>query len=1273
MDLGFSNENIAGKKSFLRGTVFTSNGPSKVTLPYISIGQQEQVHVADFRKLVEAAAKGNRDPRAWELYLRRHQHTLLKQGFILAAENKRIDPVSAAEETFRRLGFNEFESMRARFVTSSNIPLDQKAIDRHTKYLLDQAAGGDRAKNARSPFTNFDANKGMIKQVDTDLTGYYHLERGKEGTHNILYINDVMGGSIVTDMDADEANVMIMRQRNAEGKVLREELVSLKEPITQAMFRFRSLQTSPEVGSFDKKDLFNISSIEIGRKLDPHNFREVSPGKLGTRIYASEEAAGQYSVLGDLYRMRGSKFSNVEAVRDISTKELQDPLTGIITNLHDLQAMYSAAIEVNDLKINDPSKYKERLLLTQKMAAEQLEKARNEGKTRATHKKFFDFYEGAMGDVVGRNGSYNQSLEMLLQTDAVSRKMVDASNPNRLFDVEIRMKALRGGQGNIQDRGILDTFNMMLQHNQLLFKTNSITDMKHSDAVDLLNQLTSVGGSAGDTMRNVFGATSIDDFQKRTRTLAEAVLNKKTKAVEQIQYDPGNTILKRLMKAGVVDLEGINTPSKYIRQDLLGTGYTDEVYGLMFKGLDDVVDHPFGANNVFEIPLIGNMGTRDEFNRINLRNPIEQIEQLLEESATKSMRSFMDTTGFHSHTSIGNALINGHNGKSQTFRDQLMSAYGLTNDVDAAALGREILAGGHESAQHLEIVKRFNLMHNKSAYSAIRQETDKILEAHGFKTMNPVRIIDGKIVDIEEADMMRAATTVGVDMRVYDPNLEMMADTAANYAEDIGGIHMKSTSSMNNRVMQFRLGAEARSFAPLGLNQGIGVVSAKSASRAANISKQIGGGGIMLGELNVAFGDSQVAHPLFSMYDLTADVGTKRADEGLILVSETFRDKLLDKVMTANKVGPNLTEEEFFSTGRDSFVKNMMSGFEGEADSTLPLSEQRAASEQGYSSLFDSMYERVENGGTARYVLTEEGKNFHTSQTLKLDSLWGNKAVSVVHGDFGVDPTGRPIDIFVSMNQVRSRESMGQTYGAVLETAVRSGRLDPTQYPEIFEQSGGDWRVIARESLEGLEEVYASALEKSQYGGSINFGGESKAVNMFHAYMDDVAVSAVHADRYATKEVNTFLRSNSALKVMGQMSHIAETLAASDVGQGVVGAGLQIAVATVAQQLQKGATQIIGHSNQTMTHANFMGASRRIMAEATGKAAALAETAADQAASAMNSPKSAVGAALNGGQAAAEHAVKTGRINPAVPIIGGVGLAGYGLTSKGRQEKKGYL
>jgi len=1272
MDLDFSNENIAGKKSFLSGTVFTNSGLSKVKLPYISIGQQEQVHVTEFRKLVEAAAKGNRDPRAWELYLRRHQHTILKQGFILAAENKRIDPVSAAEDTFRRLGFNEFESMRVRFVTSSNIPLDQKAIDRHTQYLLDQAAGGDRAKNARSPFTNFDAKKGVIKQVDTDLTGYYHLERGKEGTHNILYINDVMGGSIVTDMDADEANVLIMRQRAADGKIVREELISLKEPITQAMFRFRSLQTAPGVGDFNKKDLFNISSIDIGRKLDPHNFREVAPGKLGTRIFSSEEAAGQFSVLGDLYRLRGSKLSNVEAVRDIATKELQDPLTGIITNLHDLQAMYAAAIEVNDLKTNDPAKFQERLLLTQKMAAEQLENAKNSGKTRATHKKFFDFYESAMGDIVDRNGSYNQSLELLLQTDAVAKKMVDASNPNRLFDVEIRMKALRGGQGNIQDRGILDTFNMMLKHNQLLFKTNSISNMSHADSLDLLNTLTSIGGSTENTMRDVFGAASIDDFQKRTRTLAEAVLNKKTKAVEQIEYDPANTILKRLMKAGVVDLESINIPSKYARQDLLGTGYTNEVHGLMFRGLDGVIDHPFGADNVFEIPLIGNMGIREEGNRIKFRNPIEHIEQLLEESSTNSMRSFMSTTGFYSHTSIGNALINGHNGKSQVFREQLMSAYGLTNEVDASALGREILAGGHESAQHMEIIKRFNLMHNQSAFSAIKQQTDKILEAHGFKTMNPVRIIDGNIVDIGEADMMRAATTVGVDLRVTDPNLEMMADTAANYAEEVGGIHMKSTSSMNNRVMQFRLGAAAGSFAPIGLNQGIGVISAKSASRAANISKQIGGGGIMLGELNVAFGDSQVAHPLFSMYDLTADVGTKRADEGLILVSESFRDKLLEKVMSANKIGPNLTEEEYFTTGRESFVKNMMSGFEASPDSFLTEGEQRAASADSYSSLFDRMYERVENGDKVRYVLTEEGKNFHTSQTLKLDSLWGNKAVSVVHGDFGVDPTGRPIDIFVSMNQVRSRESVGQTYGAVLETAVRSGRLDPTQYPEIFEQSGGDWRVIARESVEGLENVYADALEKARYGATISFGGEHNAVNMFHAYMDDIAVSAVHADKYATKEVNTFLRSNSALKVMGQMSHIAETLASSDVGQGVVGAGLQIAVATVAQQLQKGASQVIGHSNQTMTHASFMASSRRIMAEATGKAAALAETAVEQASTGMNAPKSAVGAVMNSGQAAAEHAVKTGKINPAIPIVGGLGLAGYGLANS-RRKKEGYL
>ena len=172
-----SFEEFAGKKSFLRGDIFTANGYVNVTLPYISIGEQEESHVAEFKKLIEKTTKGAQDPRAWELYVRRHHNKLIQHALITAAEAKRVDPIAAAENTFRKLGFNEFERVRVKSVTTPPPPIDPEAMARDLKYRMDLAAGGERAKNARSPFTNFDPNKGAVKQVDTDLNGYYLLEK----------------------------------------------------------------------------------------------------------------------------------------------------------------------------------------------------------------------------------------------------------------------------------------------------------------------------------------------------------------------------------------------------------------------------------------------------------------------------------------------------------------------------------------------------------------------------------------------------------------------------------------------------------------------------------------------------------------------------------------------------------------------------------------------------------------------------------------------------------------------------------------------------------------------------------------------------------------------------------------------------------------------------------------------------------------------------------------------------------------------------------------
>jgi len=1120
----------------------------------------------------------------------------------------------------RRHGY-EIEILRAKVIASTTgIPLHKKALQQHQAYLAGngQHPLGELRKSPIDPYKN--------------TKGYYHIERDKNG-NNVIYLNDIQAGAMVVDMDGDELTATIARKRDKSGNIIEEFMIPVKEPLLQNLPVFRNINYEKGV-NFDKTKLFGkftgLNFGDLGDRLDPDSIKSAFSNELSSR---------KYSVVGDFLRAYDKPESragfggvrNLDAVRKyIAEKSLAANETGIFTIAHDQRAIITNLYELHRMREAEPNKYLSMLKEQQEAARAQLEILRRESNKTAKviGGKAFGVYN-AQGELIQANEetflesmlhfsddpTKNLNLRRKTEIDYISKHMLD--DPERLDDIEVRSLKV-GRNANAISRSdalsIVDTFKEYV-NDPLLMRVKTITQLNDRIHASLISSLVSKTDDETffDVTNRAFLNVNIDDIQTRKGDIEPR---------SPINYGDYSgrrqgTTLGRLSQVPVVDnkpliqfqelngFEGIVT-ADHLKDNI---NYRPAPLAITIRNAQGQVVAPqiggSNGNDITQVSLFGNIASPSN-GGVALHNRREylatELERRLQEQYGNT-RQFGDTSGELEFHTILQRLTQ----DSDTKR-QIASSYGIDpNNIDqvnsfSRTMRQKLETAGAGSALHQEIALKYDVTHRGAMLTTIQKHLNDIISHANGLTDAAVEIDPntGYIKAANPLDVRRVSARYGLDVRGQNLSPEVKTDTIMQALHSFGGFISKNTSSGSDRYMQMAFGSAPGDIRTVGMDLRY-FTPLEQAKRQTDIQRQMAGG-IRLGKARMVLADTEIPLEYFRMTDPNASMGLKRPDEGVILMSRSFRDRSIEQIKTKLQIGPTLTQDKLGGSMED-YVAYMLGDRQLANGRRLTrLEEQHLRTK--FQKEFMGMWDKKQIGGNTIYHLNEKGMDTTLNRVFKMGSLFGDKAVVHTVDDMR-DAEGKLIDVLMHINQARSRGNEIPRYQQVLQTAINEGRLSIDDlgeefragargglinFEEVFEKHGHDQDTF----LSRIKTGFIDPLEKVQQNITLTDRGTTQAFRGLVAETDDFFAAGNYGDVYKSfKETNLTSRTLGRPKLLGKIANALD----DEFGNNIAGIGAQFifhAMGSFAKQMSE--ANVVGTGiKESFSAAEIINSSRQVV------------------------------------------------------------------------------
>ena len=1169
-------------------------------------------------------------------HIARNREFFEKGALLNIAEAGRMD-VKAAYKSFfasainvesaqARHGF-EIEVLRAKVVASSTgIPLHKKVLDQHQAYLAGKGEHplGIPGETPLDPYRN--------------QKGYYHLERSKSG-HNVVYMNDIYAGSMVIDMDGDEATLMLARRRDKSGNVIEEFMIPYKEPLTQRTPSFRNINYEHGV-KFDRSKLFGTFSglnfTNLGERTDPNSIKTAFSGEL---------AARKYSVVGDFLRAydKPENRGGFSGVRDLATlqksfaeKSLKTSEVGLITNMYDQKAIIETVRNLHEIRQNAPDLYRHMLLEQQEAAKSYLATLRGQGNEaqKILGTKVFGQYnahginyetqfEGFLENLLkfSDDPAKNVALRKQLERHTIATGMLD--DVMRIYETEVgALKQDKNVNAKKVNSAIISSYREYID-DPLLTKVNSITSLKDETQEVLMRKF--LGGldddALGDIMERSFLTLNPENVKERAQTMSY-YLDKMRKPQHLQSYQgQSNTTLHRIANRGIngrslVQLQELNGFEGSVTADHLKNHmfYREAPLAITLRDTEGNIVGPHiqrGGQEIAQVSLMGNVvaPVDGSMQIVNRREYLAtELERRLEESLGKGRGFGEISQGFH-HAALVDQLE-----KGSTVRTAIAEAYGINPmDVDqVTAFGRnmagQLRAAGANSTLHQDIVLQHDMFHRKNVLSTIHGHIQDIVAQMGGLNDAAVNLDPqtGLVTKVNPLNIRRISGRYGLDTRGVDLGAEDQSNFAISAIRSFGGYISKNTSSGKNRYLQMSFGRAPGEVGPVGIDPNL-FMPMELAKRSTDIQRQMANGA-HLGKVRMVLAETDIPHSYFNLTNPDASMGLKRPDEGVVLISKSFRNRAVSQIKEKLQIGPTLKVDEYDSA-MNNYIEYMLGDQTMHSGRRLTGVERTHLSNK-FSTEFKSMYNLSEIGGKQMYSLNEKGMDSTISRVFKLGSYLGDKAVVHTVDDLR-DSEGKLVDILMHVNQSRSRANEIARYQQVIQTAVNEGRiglhdLGPelresaaagmVNFQKLFEAHGGDETTF----MDAIKQQFIAPLQKAQQSVTFTDAGKSHSFQGLVAETEDFFATGAFGDVYKDfGEVSIQNRTLSRTKLLGRIANSLE----SELGQNVAGIGIQFglhAIGSFAEHMNKA----VIHDAYSTTQAHVISHSRQLVeiARSTGTA-----------------------------------------------------------------------
>jgi hypothetical protein len=1136
-----------------------------------SIGGEFPAYAQAMLDLSNRTKRGQAGPNEAAALFAKNAATFEKNLLLEAQESTRLNTTanlkSFIEGPYSRHGY-EIETVDAAIVTTAGgIPLNQKVYDQHKLY---------QEGKGRHPL-----GKAGEYAINSQNEGYYHLEINADG-HAVVYMNDLFAGSMIMDMDGDRARLILARKRNSKGEIVDEFMIPYKEPLTQNTPLFRNIQYQRAI-QFDPNSVFGrysgLNFTDLGNQLETASSIK--------NAFTREVATRKYSLLGEFERGLATDRAGFGGVRDlealqekIAEKQLKDSMVGMKTNLLDVKAIYENVQAAHALKMHDPKMYRTLLLEQQEAAKAYLAEAmdREDGSTRVVGSQL---YGGLNADGSKFEGQYkdyllellkhpdapekNKALEAQLQTHMITSRFLD--DPKRIAEIEGALKLSRttNNQEKVQE-SVMDSMKWHLTNQEYFTKNNSITNLRE----DLHSEMVAKYYLEAENMAEAFDRTFLYDIKTHHFQLRESsatqIINKyrKPKPITDIRPNKGSTTLDRLVHTSLDDkgtrlirLTTSNSTDGRVWADHLleHENYREDPLAVVFYDGDGNILGPRvgrGPEGTFtgQVGLVGNIA-RVVNGDLDL---VDRTQYLKEELERRLRADFGDRRGFgEGSEEFGfQKLVNTLTGSRSTLRDDILAAYGLHGqDEEKASLGRA-LAGrlqkaGENSELHRQIVLKYDIAHRGWMQHRIKTHFEDIINQVGG-TSDAAALINqyGDVVHLNPTDVRKVTTTYGIDSRMDNAEEGHLKQLMALGMRKYGGHLRKNTSQGKDRFLHMTFGNEPGNITPLGLAANL-YMPADLARRSSDIQRQLTHG-TFLGNTRVALFDTDISQELFDMYDPNAPMGTKRHDEGLILMSRDFRDRAVEKVKQKVQFGAVIKEEELGQT-MEEYIHYQLGDRTLISGRRLTRGEEQVLRKQ-LQAEFASLYQKETIHGKTQYRLNEKGFDTYISRVMKLGSLLGDKAMVRVVDDIR-DHSGGSIDVAIHVNQAASRSNTIARLQQAAQTAIKEGRLQVSDFGEGLVQNGEiNFRAFVEKYgndpsvfREKIKEGFLDPLKKATHTVSFTHGGKTQtADNILTLMSDDIFATGGYSDVYRIfGESGINNRSVSKTKLLGRIMNNLES------------------------------------------------------------------------------------------------------------------------------------
>jgi len=448
-------------------------------------------------------------------------------------------------------------------------------------------------------------------------------------------------------------------------------------------------------------------------------------------------------------------------------------------------------------------------------------------------------------------------------------------------------------------------------------------------------------------------------------------------------------------------------------------------------------------------------------------------------------------------------------------------------------------------------------------------------------------------------------------------------------------------------MIHFVVGEAPGSFTPLGFEKNA-VVTPDTAMRSAKLQKQLGGGGVFVKDLRVAYvtvdgSNVEEFDQLLRLYGVGEGIGPKKIGENIIVLSKAGQEKVRRAYAEAILPIKRFKADDYGSE-KNAFIERMgRSEFKAQEGLNIDVFREISPERRRvFGDVFDSMLNLDEKSGM--YFIKEDRMPDILTTNKKLASYMGGyKVLESEVESFGETwiPNESRYAVTEAIASIDQRANSLLAEQRVALTAAKEGRIDPSQFPLIFERDGAGNLGFAAGGIEPGGDNYAGKFQvwerqlhaavdasmRDEEGNYLTLEGiaHNRKISIEGAMVEvanHFGLGTNYLDVIAETE-DPLLRteSMSSKKVLANMINVAESEFEGKFMEGtgtVVGAGAQIMLGVMVSKKGDMVASVVGNSGEEMTMGALLQAAKRNAAEAYGGATALAESQAERAAEAIS-------------------------------------------------------